>query len=240
VYVLTWTDSHDIPTTPGSFGEHSLGGRDVYTAIFDANLSQLKMGTRYGASGQDGAAGKRSIVVAANGDFYFGGFTRSSDFHVTPGAAQPTPLPVAPGKARTFIAKMSPTGALIASTFIGTTEGISLDASGNVYFTSQTNLPNFPLTSNAYQTKLKGIFDAVIVNFSSDLQSFLYATYIGGSGIDGGRMSIVDPRNGTLYIAGQTDSSDYPIQNAFQDSYGGDIDAFVTQFVMPPSPLKRP
>lgn len=233
VYVLTWTDSTDIPTTSGAWGQNHLGGRDIYVAIFDENLSQLKMATRFGGNAQDGAAGKRSIAVDANGDFVFGGFSRSTNLPITASAAHSTPLPSSNGVSNLTV-KMSPAGVLLGATYIGTTEGYSLDAAGNVYFTATAESSSFPTTPDAFQSTLNGSSDAAVVIFSSDLTSFLYSSYIGGSNDESGRMSIMDPASRTFYTTGWTYSSDFPTLNAHQNSFGGTFDIHITKWNIVP------
>ncbi len=55
-----------------------------------------------------------------------------------------------------------------------------------------------------------------------------YSTYLGGSITDYGNAIAVDS-TGAVYIAGQTNSSDFPVSNPIQGVYGGLSDAFVTK-----------
>src|ERR1035441_10049672 len=54
-----------------------------------------------------------------------------------------------------------------------------------------------------------------------------YSTFLGGSGADQGRGIAVDA-SGDAYVTGLTQSSDFPVKNASQSTYGGVQDAFVT------------
>ena len=57
----------------------------------------------------------------------------------------------------------------------------------------------------------------------------LYSTYLGGNGGENGWGIAVDS-SGNAYVAGFTDSSDFPTTaDAFQTTFGGVIDVFVTQ-----------
>ena len=55
-----------------------------------------------------------------------------------------------------------------------------------------------------------------------------YATYLGGSNYDSGEGIAVDGKR-TAYIAGQTMSADFPIENPYQSDYGGITDGFLTR-----------
>lgn len=56
-----------------------------------------------------------------------------------------------------------------------------------------------------------------------------YSTFLGGSGFDAGAGIAVDSA-GIAYLAGYTNSTDFPTKNAMQGTYGGGgYDAFVTK-----------
>jgi hypothetical protein len=55
-----------------------------------------------------------------------------------------------------------------------------------------------------------------------------YSTYLGGSGMDAVRAIAVDSA-GNAYVAGYTDSSDFPVAGAYQSSRKGGVDAFVAK-----------
>jgi uncharacterized repeat protein (TIGR01451 family) len=56
----------------------------------------------------------------------------------------------------------------------------------------------------------------------------MYSTYLGGAGTDRGSGVAIDA-NGNAYVAGYTNSPDFPTQDAFQNSPGGSFDAFVAR-----------
>jgi len=62
-----------------------------------------------------------------------------------------------------LVSKFDPSGNLLWSTYIGTTEGYSLDAAGNVYFTATAENSSFPTTPDAFQSTLNGSSDAAVV-----------------------------------------------------------------------------
>lgn len=56
--------------------------------------------------------------------------------------------------------------------------------------------------------------------------SLLFSTYLCGNQWDYAWGVAVDPR-GSLYVAGETTSPDFPVVNAFQPTRGGGLDAFI-------------
>jgi hypothetical protein len=104
--------------------------------------------------------------------------------------------------------------------------GVAVDVGGNVYVTGDTASLNFPEIGT---TALAGGFDAFVSKLDANGQVLLYSAYIGGSGTDGGRAIDVDANN-NAYLAGFTDSADFPTTPAgFQALPQGDFDAFVVK-----------
>ncbi len=55
-----------------------------------------------------------------------------------------------------------------------------------------------------------------------------YSTYLGGGGLDSVRAIAVDSA-GNAYVAGQTDSTDFPVAGAVRPTSGGGVDAFIAK-----------
>ena len=58
----------------------------------------------------------------------------------------------------------------------------------------------------------------------------LYSTYLGGSGYDEGGSGIAVDSSGSVYITGETESSDFPVLHAFDSTWNSRGDVFVTKF----------
>jgi len=103
---------------------------------------------------------------------------------------------------------------------------------GCLYLAGQAVSDQLPV-KNAWQPSRKGQ-DAFVVKFTpkGDIE---YCTYLGGSGLNWLSGLAVD-NQGAAYVAGFTNSQDFPTLNAFQPTYAGDNsdyrygDAFVTKF----------
>ena len=168
------------------------------------------------------------IAVDGSGNAYVTGWTTSSNFPTTPGAYDPTYN----GGSDAFVAKFSPSGSLIYSTYLGAGGddlgyAIAVDSSGYAYVAGTTSSSNFP-TLNPYQGTNQGDVDVFVTKLSSSGDSLIYSTYLGGSSTDVGSGIAVDGSS-YAYVAGTTFSSNFPTLNPSQGTNQGDVDVFVTK-----------
>jgi Beta-propeller repeat len=107
---------------------------------------------------------------------------------------------------------------------------IAVDNSGNAYITRYTQSANFPTTSGAFQKNhAGGGQDAFVSKLNPQGSALVYSTYLGGSSYETGYGIAVDG-SGNAYITGVTGSTNFPITSgAFQTTYGGSVDAFVSK-----------
>jgi Beta-propeller repeat len=120
---------------------------------------------------------------------------------------------------------------LAYSTYLGGSKDdgptdVAVDAAGNAYMTGFTTSPNFPTTAGAFQTTFRAAQEAFVTKLDPTGSTLVYSTYIGGTGNEIGQAIAVDAA-GTAYVAGTTQSNDFPTTpGAFQTTGGGPIDAF--------------
>jgi hypothetical protein len=81
---------------------------------------------------------------------------------------------------------------------------------------------------NGCQTASGGGSDAFVVQIDPTGATLVYATYLGGSGLDRGTGIAIDTA-GRISVTGETSSGDFPTVDAFQGSPGGGRDAFVAR-----------
>ena len=217
-----------FPTTDGVYQHDANGGLEAFLTKLSPSGGTI-YSTLLGGPGDDRAYG---VAVDQDGYAYVTG-EASSGFPTTGGAYQETVL----GGTDAFVTKFNKDGtARVYSTVIGGRDddasyGIALDSSGNAYITGEAGPPGldaFP-TPGGFQTSFGGgDSDAFVTAISYWGSSLISSSLLGGSGADSGRGIALDASRRPL-LTGMTTSSDFPTLSAFQPSFGGVKDAFVTQ-----------
>lgn len=248
-HVIGHTQSPDFPTVNALQPTFAGGTIDTFTDAFIAKLNRTGTALVYATylGGSDGETG-HGIAVDVDGNTYVTGFTRSLDFP-TANALQPIFGGGYTSRSDAFdvyVAKLNPTGsAFIYSTYLGGSDfdignDIAVDAAGNAYVICDTSSPNMP-TANAVQPIFGGGFsDAFLAKLNPTGSAIVYATYLGGSNDvfrEFGLAVAVDAA-GTAYVVGGTLSTDFPIANALQPTFGGGRgDVFIAKIadIVPPA-----
>ena len=182
-----------------------------------------------------------SVAIGPEGNVYVAGSTCSSDFPATDGAYD-TDLDNQ-SKGDGFVTMFDPSlTQLLASTFIGGNErddivSMSIDRDGNVFIAGVTSSQDFPVSPSAFDTSFNGEADSndcFVAKLSSDLGDLISSTYLGGNANDipfPYPVSIaINPTSGDIYIAGTTESSDFPTTSGSYDvTFNGEDDAFVSR-----------
>lgn len=228
VFVVGSTTSVTFPTTAVSAQPGLAGGRDGFLTHFSLAGNALLYSTFLGGSGDDEIF---SMAIDAPMNAYLTGRTNSSNF---PTAAPSQPL-YGGGVSDAFATKISPNGgARVYSTYLGGAgddrgEGIAIDGALNTFITGSTTSANFPILL-PFQASLSGPSDAFVTKLDPTGSARVYSTYLGGSGADAGMGVSVD-LIGSAYVAGYTESLNFPTLAPFQSVFGGVRDAFVSKLV---------
>jgi hypothetical protein len=223
-----------------------------------AGTAGLRYSTFLGGSGQDGGRGievkqhdayltgpvsSTDFPVTANA--YDGTFN---------GGAPPAPggPPGAPPAAPTdaFVTRLDTrkpgSAGLEYSTYLGSSgndEGFSMAVRRqNAFLTGVAGAPNFPVSPNAFDSTFAGgapcapppnpfaTCDAFVTRLdtrSAGAAGLEYSTFLGGDGGEIGRD--ITLRDDDTFIAGVTASANFPMADAYDDSFNGVQDAFVTR-----------
>ena len=222
IYAFGRTNSTtDIATNGGSLS----GAYDTMLVKFDTSGTRL-WGLYYGGSNAEVAGG--NCIDHSSGSVYIVGQTASTTQIATVGAHDTSLNSGGAGDA--FLAKFSSSGTLQWGTYYGgdaPTRGYacSVDSSGNVFVTGQTNA-TMGIASGGFDNSANGSMDSFLVKFNSS-GSRQWGTYYGGADGDFAFAVGVDS-SGDVYIAGATEStSGIATSGAFG---GGGLDAYVAKF----------
>ena len=154
-------------------------------------------------------------------------------------------LPLTPGAfddgGNSWLAKLNAAGtALVYAAHVTVAGKIFVDADGNAYFAGYTSSPDFPTTPGALQKVFAGGHpfdedgydsDAFVTKLNAAGTALIYSTYLGGKGDDLAWGIGLDAA-GKFYVAGTTDSPDFPITTgASQASPAGS--AFLAKLDLP-------
>lgn len=223
VYLLARTLATDLPVTAGCLSPSV--GYNMYVCKFDSTLSNMLWGTYLGGSGDEGT-NTDILALDSNGNLIVGGWTSSTNWPGTSGGYMAT-YPAGAINTAVITKLNGANGNLIQATYFGGTDsdscdGISLDSSDNIWFANATTSTDMPCTANAYQASHGGgSMDGAVVCLSNDLKTLVYSSYLGGTNNDNIRAVGVSLDGSRLLAAGSVDGNDYPILNAYQNTYQG-------------------
>jgi hypothetical protein len=232
VYVAGGTLSTNFPGTAGGAQPANAGGNgDVFVARLTASLTALTQATYLGGSGFEEALAL--AIHPTTGDVYVAGRTSSTNFPGTAGGAQPANG----GDFDGFVAHLTASlTALTQATYLGGSgfeEALALaihPTTGDVYVAGQTGSTDFPGTAGGAQPAFGGNFDGFVARLTASLTTLTQATYLGGSGDDRSHALAIHPTTGDVYVAGRTDSTDFPgTAGGAQAANGGSDDGFVAR-----------
>jgi hypothetical protein len=235
VWVAGYTSTGDLNATGDAFQPKTGGGTNVFLAKINPKgdfSNSLVYFTYIGGSGVDMP---NAMAMDANGYIYLAGSSTSIDFPLRGNVSQTGNA----GGNDAFIMKFDPSATgtdqlFYAAQFGGTGEdgafGIDVDAAGKIYVIGTTRSTDFPLTGSAYASVLYGPQDAFVVKFDlTTSPTMVYSTFLGGELADTGRAIAVTP-SGTVYIAGSTESTQFPVAGAqYRGSLAGALDVWVGQ-----------
>lgn len=237
-YVTGWTTSLDFPTTEGAFDR--TNGRvpncvgadciDAFAFKVPAAGGELAYSTFLGGEHQDYGYG---ISVTPGGEAVVVGWTASFGWPVKD-AFSPRKQPGFEGA----IAKLSADGrALVYGSYIGGSGGdaaraVALTPGGSAVVVGSTTSTDFP-TKDAFQPgnagggSSSGDLDAFVLEVST-VGALVFSSYLGGRGPDAAT-AVAIASDGSIFVAGESTSDDFPTRSAFQAARAGGADAFVAK-----------
>ncbi|HEY7337893.1 MAG TPA: SBBP repeat-containing protein [Bryobacteraceae bacterium] len=169
--------------------------------------------------GMNGADQVNAGRLTPAGNFLIVGETNSTNFPTL----NPVQASFAGGTDDAFVTELSPSGGLIYSTYLGGSgddgaDALAVDSLDNWYLAGHTASTNFP-TKNPIQSSNLGSGSNVFLTKFASPSSIVFSTYFGGSQTDTMSGLAVDA-NGRAYVAGITDSPNFPLKNPLQSTIG--------------------
>jgi hypothetical protein len=192
---------------------------------FDPTGTQLVYSTYFGGSNFTHIFG---IAVDGQNDVFFAGETGAQDYPVL----HPFQRFYGGGGSDAVITELSAAGdKIVYSSYLGGSDNdaayaIAVDHAGNAYIAGSTASKDFEVRK-ALQPKIGGGVDAFVAEVST-AGKLLWNTYLGGAQLDSAFGVAVDAA-GNIYVAGETQSPDFPVVNAIQTQLKGASDGFVTK-----------
>jgi hypothetical protein len=192
------------------------------------------------------------------------GTTSSSDFptsenafsHDFTGGTLVTHVITFPFGSDIFISRFDRDGtAILASTYLGgsANDGLNVqlsplvknygdqlrgdvitDDDGNIYISSVTASSDFPMTKGIDSTYNGGLTDAVVLTMDEELSKIRWGNYLGGANTDAAYSIKLDKDN-NLFVAGGTNSEDFPSENfsypknTYDSTFNGDVDGWIAK-----------
>lgn len=232
-------------------GTYSMSGFDIALSKFNSSGSALIYSTYLGGSGNEAP---HSLVTDDNSNLFVMGVTGSGNYPIVNGcfdvsfnggpSVSENELGY-PAGADIFVTHFNVGGtALVGSTFVGGsgTDGVNIGIlnynygdsfrgeiivnNGFVYVSSTTQSSNFPTLAPS-QGALSGVQDAVIFKMNSALTAMSWSTYFGGTGLETGN-SLQLATNGSVFVAGGTNSPSLPVLSGNDLTYnGGNSDGYL-------------
>lgn len=245
-----------FPATVGAFQVNYGGLYDVGILKYDSTGQHLLYASHLGGSGSESA---HSLVINSQNELLVLGTTGSTNFPTTAGAidnsfnggtAEVNVISYNSGS-DLFIAKISANGSqLLSGTYLGGSSNdgmnpgtsslvanygdqlrgdIITDLEGNVYVSSVTQSPNFPVANSFGLTYNGGLSDALILKVNSSLSQLIWGAFIGGAGSDASHTIKLD-QAGDLFVGGGTASSNFATTaGAYQTVHAGTVDGWMAK-----------
>lgn len=201
---------------------------------------QVSFSSYIGGSGLDMV---RDVTTDGSGNIYLVGSAESANFPTTSGTVSPGYHTGGNPLSDAFVTKLSPSGAILWSTFIGGPNfdrayAVELDPQGNIITAGRAGA-GFPTTAGVLQpnfgggmaTSAHGTQDGHICKLTPNGASIIWCTYL-GTGDQGFFRDVAVDQNGDIFVAGPSMIGGFPaawFTGTVQPVKGAGQDAFLAK-----------
>ncbi len=240
--VSGFTGANDFPTKSGQSIATQSNQQFGFLVSLSADGSSLNYGTLLGSSPSSNTSAMtyaEAVALDSSGNAYVTGNT-GDGFFTTAGALNQGGGGNFGNRFNVFLAKFSPTGALLYSAVLGAADpqnggggpigasAITVDEAGDAYVGGQAGIL-WPISSNAYLKQIAGptpYATPFVAEVAPDAKSLLYSTYLDYAYVVTGIAVLSD---GNVFITGNGVGASYPTTpNAYQQNLGAGA-AFLTE-----------
>ncbi|NHJ15110.1 MAG: hypothetical protein EAX95_15615 [Candidatus Thorarchaeota archaeon] len=208
--------------TEGAYQEeHAGGAADVFLAKLNTNGALAYLTFLGGADNEWG----NDLAVDSEDNIVIIGYTLSDDFPMM-NSYQAERAEYAD----MFITKFTPDGqSIVFSTYIGGSSpdygnSVTVDSQDRIIVTGQTESADFPTTYPLGSAE--SMYDNVSLVVLDEDGSLLFSMTFGGARDDIG-IGVAWHSDDSFIILGYTDSTNFPVYEAYQDTSAGDFDMFI-------------
>lgn len=225
VYIAGTTYSSDFPGIPDKSKASPRNFMDYSSGFISLLSPDLKILHHTHLLKGNNDTFLYTLIIDPENNIYAAGTTSSTIFPKTTGGAQTSLSGFNDG----FVAKLSPDlKTLYQTSYLGGSDydginSIQMGPEGDVYVVGTTFSSDFPGIQGGFQDTNVDNFNAFISKLSADLSTIQQSTYLVGSR-GSNILGIAFGPQGELYVAGGTDSSDFPgTEGGAQSSNGGGV-----------------
>ena len=226
IYLSGLTKSDAAIATGSVFQPMLMGGVDGFVAKFDSS-GVLQWSSYHGGTMYDAATG----IAFGDTSVYISGVTYSPDLFVTDSVYQDTLLGTSDG----FIARISPDGALLWSSYFGGENDDNMRNvkvfNNNVYFTGTTASDSNIVSVNAFQpTRGDSLHTDAYIGKMNREGDLLWSSYFGGDSTEIG-VDLFFELDSNIIAYGTTASDNLPFTDStsYQDTLAGGLDTYMTK-----------
>lgn len=225
-YVTGVTYSPDFPVVSAYDSTYNASG-DCFVIKINSDGSNIVYSTYLGGAGFEEG---RSLKVDSTGHAFITGAVESPGFGVD------TLFHPWGEEDGCFVVKFSQNGAALEYSMVISGggqdivgRGIAIDEDGNAYVTGRTRWGSSWPMVNAFQETFGGPeTEGFVFKLNATGDGLIFSTFLGGNWADEPYCITIDDEH-NVYVAGETSSSDFPLENPIINSTGYHINAFVSK-----------